>query len=121
MSIQTQQQNPPVSPEIQQLIDLCRAVAGGASDRLPALEVLLQQAQQGLAPAWENFAKSIEAENEEFVTARKPIIDAVESGYQSYSQALEKIAAFMTERKPSLLKDAADMLARDWPNLYLAI
>ncbi|MHB2018223.1 MAG: hypothetical protein ACYCW6_14835 [Candidatus Xenobia bacterium] len=117
----TQATRPPNSPPTQELIDLCLAVAGGAADQADTLEAKMKTRQAELSEAWEHFAKGVEGLTEADSAARKPYIEGVEAQFLAYSQALDKIASYMTDKKrPDLLKQAAAGLDEASPNLLIA-
>lgn len=108
----------PVSGATQEMIDLCRAVKEGAEERLPELQSKLQERRQQLSVSWEQFGKALEQENEEFVAPRKQLIEAVEGQFLAYSQALDKITAYLDKKKPELLDEAVKMLTAASPGLF---
>lgn len=119
MTIETSQK-PPISPPTQELIDLCQAVAQGQSDRWPELETKAKQRQQELTRAWEDFAKGVEELPPDVGEAVKPVVTGVESGFQAYAQALDKILGYGESKKEEQLKEAGTTLAEASPYLLWA-
>lgn len=110
----------PVSEATHELIQLCNAVKDGAEERLPELDEKVKERRQQLSTAWEYFGSTVEAESPEFIEPRQPIIEAVESQFQAYSQALDKIDAYLKDKQPALLEEAVPELVQASAGLFFA-
>lgn len=122
MTIQMPGARPTVDPEMQEFLDLCRAVEEGASDKIALLEKSLKARQKDLMAAWESFTHGLEAEPEEFVEKRKPLIEVVESQFLACQRALQKVGTYVAgRRRPNTLTEAARVLARAAPGLSVAL